>query len=113
MPRLRPELEAQFLRYEEREDGTYYVHVDSLPEADGVEFLCPKCFAANNGNVGTHAVICWFVGKVGEHVKPAPGRWNPSGTGYGDLTFVPPGAFSVLLTAGCGWHGFVAKGSAD
>lgn len=113
MPRLRPDLEAQFIRYEERDGNIYNVHVDTLSGADGILFLCPKCFAENHGNIGTHACICWFVGKVAAHVEPGPGRWNPSGTGYDDLTFVGPGAASVLLTAGCGWHGFVNQGSAD
>src|ERR1700743_1835317 len=111
MPRLRPELEAQFMRYEERDGGIYHAHVETLAEADGIFFLCPKCFAENKGNIGTHGVICWFVGKVPEHAEPKPGRWNPSGSGYDDLTFVAPGAFSVLLTSGCNWHGFVKQGS--
>ena len=87
-------------------------YVETLAEADGVWFLCPKCFAANGGEVGTHLVGCWFVGKVPEWASPGPGRWNPSGTGLHDLTFVPPGAVSVLLTAGWGWHGFVKNGDA-
>lgn len=81
-------------------------------DADGVMFLCPKCFAANGGSVGTHRVICWFVGKVPDDVDPKPGRWVPEGTGLDDLTFVGPAAASVLLTSGCGWHGFVSRGSA-
>ena len=45
--------------FEERTGPTeYIVDVDALTEADGVWFLCPKCFAANGGAVGTHAVIC-------------------------------------------------------
>jgi hypothetical protein len=113
MPRLKPDLEAQFIRYEERDGHIYHVHVDKLEEADGILFLCPKCFVENAGNLGTHAVICWFVGKVSGDVHPRPGRWVPSGTSYEDLTFVGPAAASVLLTAGCNWHGFVKQGSAD
>lgn len=90
----------------------YYVHVDSLAAADGVMFLCPKCYAAHHGPVGTHQVLCWFVGRVPDDVDPRPGRWNPAGTGVEDLTFVGPGAASVLLTSGCGWHGFVRAGDA-
>lgn len=117
--RLETTLEAQFVKLaltkpvehwpKGRPDKQY---VSTLAEADGVEFLCPKCFADNGGAVGTHLVGCWFVGKVPDWVEPKPGRWNPQGTGLGDLTFVPPGAISVLITGGCAWHGFVKNGDA-
>jgi hypothetical protein len=101
------DLEPQFLAIDTSKS---YRHVDSLAEAQGIMFLCPKCFAANGGNIGTHAVICWFTG-VPLDVSPSPGRWNPSGTGYHDLSFVPPGATSVqLLGDGCRWHGFIQGG---
>lgn len=83
---------------------------EELSRADGVMFLCPKCFEKNKGNKGTHSVICWFVGKVPDALDPKPGRWNPQGAGLDDLTFVPPGSTSVLLTSGCGWHGHVVNG---
>jgi hypothetical protein len=111
MPRLK-DLDAQLLWQLTPGEG-FRTDAPSLAEAQGIEFLCPKCFAENNGPVGTHAVICWFKGKVPDSVSPKPGRWNPSGTCIDDLTFVPPGAFSVLLTGGCGWHGYVKNGSAD
>ncbi len=96
-------------------DGSMETSLKLVSDADGVMFLCPKCFAKNNGKYGTHSVICWFVGKVGDDVTPKPGRWNPQGETLDDLTFVPPGAISVLLTNpdGCGWHGFVKDGKAD
>lgn len=124
------DLEAHFLKIEfqtdtwtrVKPDGSteevtgpreHHLYVDTLAEAQGVMFLCPKCFKANNGSIGTHMVICWFVGRgVPDDVFPKPGRWNPSGTGLHDLTFVGPGAFSVLLTSGCNWHGFVTNGDA-
>lgn len=85
----------------------------SFAEAHGVWFLCPKCFAANGGPIGTHAVICWFAGRgVPDDETPLPGRWHPSGTGLDDLTFVGPGAASVQITKGCEWHGFVRDGGA-
>jgi len=141
--RLVPDLEARFVRHEVRvetrrfvkaeaitakpsgpytdediEERTgpaeYIPDVDTLAAADGVWFLCPKCFAANGGPVGTHGVICWFVGKVADDVDPKPGRWTPTGTGLQDLTFVPSAgrSQSVLLTGGCLWHGYVANGEA-
>src|SRR6267142_3401260 len=87
-----------------------YGEVETLGEADGVMFLCPKCFKENQGAAGTHRVICWFVGKVPDDVRPGPGRWMPQGTGLSDLTFVPtvgppPRSNSVALTGGCQWHG--------
>lgn len=107
------ELDAWFLKYVKEPDAVYYQQTENLAEADGVEFLCPRCFENNKGEVGTHKVLCWFVGKVADDVFPRPGRWNPSGTGLDDLTFVQPGAVSVLLTGpGCGWHGYVQNGRA-
>jgi hypothetical protein len=144
MARLDPDLDACFIRHEvrvetkrfikaaaiaERPSGPYtdedtyektgpveYIPiVDTLIEADGVMFLCPKCFVENSGPVGTHRVICWFVGKVPDDVVPKPGRWTPTGTDLHDLTFVPSAgrSHSVLLTGACGWHGFVVNGGAS
>lgn len=93
-------------------DDRTYAPVAKLADAHGVFFLCPKCFAANDGTHGTHGVLCWFNGRgVPPDLDPKPGRWNPAGTGLDDLTFVPPGATSVLLTSGCGWHGFIENGA--
>lgn len=88
--------------------------VETLAEADGIIFLCPKCFAMKGDNIGVHSVLCWFVGKVPADRTPAPGRWTPSGTGLHDLTFVPPpDAVSVNLSGGgCGWHGHIRNGEA-
>lgn len=93
-------------------DARVFQWTEDLAEADGVWFLCPLCFDRNGGPVGTHAVLCWFVGHVPDHVDPKPGRWVPSGTGLDDLTFIGPAAASVLLTSGCRWHGFIRDGSA-
>ena len=100
-------------------DGS--VDVETLAEADGVMFQCPQCAAGlptreeagRRFVIGAHYVLCWFVGRVPDDLDPKPGRWNPSGTGLDDLTFVGPGAASVLLTSGCGWHGFVQNGAAS
>ncbi len=106
------ELEGRFLRH--TAEG-HFAYTDGLADADGVWFLCPQCYAQNGGRVGTHAVICWFVGRVPDDVQPGPGRWTPAGTGLADLTFVPgtpPRAVSVQLSGGCYWHGHVANGAA-
>lgn len=97
---------------EERVGPCEYHHVvATLEEADGVQFLCPKCFAANNGPVGTHSVICWRP-RVPPDVLPNPGRWEFQGTGLGDLTLVA-GSSSILLTAGCKAHFFVRNGGIE
>lgn len=110
MPRL-ADLDARFVRHHAGPPETYE-HVDALADADGLMFLCPKCFGDNGGPVGTHSVLCWFVGHVADDVDPKPGRWIPSGTGLADLTFVGPAAASVQLLGGCNWHGFVRSGEA-
>ena len=125
------DLEPQLLRHEFREttwtrqnaDGSteevtgprsFFISVDTLAEAQGVEFLCPKCFSANGGAVGTHGIICWSRSRgVPDDVEPTPGRWAMSGTGLEDLTLnadPPSQARSILLTSGCRWHGFITAG---
>lgn len=109
------DLDPQFLRYEKRADGIFLRYVTTIGEAQGVLFLCPKCFASNGGKIGTHGVICWSRSRgVPDDADPKPGRWSLHGTGYDDLTLNadPPGtARSVLLTGeGCQWHGFITNG---
>jgi hypothetical protein len=111
------ELKPQFLRYapaiEDGKERIIYRNVDSIDEAQGVIFLCPKCFATNGGPRGTHAIICWSSSRgIPDDVDPKPGRWKLEGTGYADLTLgcEPGKSNSVLLTSGCAWHGFVIQG---
>lgn len=109
-------LQAELLQYvgpghRRRGDGL------ALSAADGVTFLCPKCYHTNAGPVGTHGITCWFVGKVPVMATPGPGRWTPAGAGLADLTFVPgepPRAVSVDLRkgGGCQWHGYIRAGVA-
>jgi len=111
--RLR-DLDARLVRYERVGDEEHYVHVDTVAEADGLLFICPGCVKTLGTKVGAHSVLCWFVGKVPDDLDPKPGRWVPSGTTIDDLSFVGPGAASVLLQgAPCGWHGFVRDGDAS
>lgn len=110
MPTLR-ELEAEFWKH----DGAGHSHVvPTLAEADGVMFLCPKCFVSGGGKIGCHSVLCWFEDKVPDDLDPKPGRWKPTGTGLDDLTFVHgKRSNSVELNGGCNWHGFVTNGRAE
>lgn len=78
----------------------------TLSHAQGVLFLCPKCFKENEGPVGTHSVLVWFSGRgVPEYVEPKA-RWGASGSSLADLTTTP----SILIRGGCGWHGFITAG---
>lgn len=126
--RLR-DLDARFVRLTKtgQTDFDENEHLLDLHEAHGVMFQCPKCaaggtvreeldpwYGVRRSVPGSHYVLCWFAGRgVPDDIDPKPGRWNPSGTGIDDLTFVGPGAASVLLTTGCGWHGFVKNGDAE
>ncbi len=84
----------------------------SFTDAMGVQFLCPKCFWKNNGPSGTHSIICWFRDRgVPDDLSPGPGRWNPTGTGLDDLTFVPGGEPAQACSIQThDWHGFVRDG---
>jgi len=99
------ELDPKFLK---RVDSHNFDCVDTLAEADGIEFLCPKCFVTNNGPIGTHGVICWSP-SVAQDTDPTPGRWEMHGTGFDDLTLVA-NASSVALVGGCQAHFFIRNG---
>lgn len=108
-------LRPSFRRYEVRKDGRiYFVKVDTIGEAHGVEFLCPKCFRKNVGPVGTHLVVCWSrAAGTPEEATPGPGRWRLEGTSLEDLTLGTDEGCksnSVKLTGGCEWHGHVKNG---
>lgn len=110
MPSLR-ELEGKLLRI--LSERTYSTRIRSVARAQGVFFLCPRCFTKNRGPIGTHGVICWFLDRgVPADLPPLPGRWVPAGNGLADLTFIGPSSASVQLLGGCNWHGFVRSGEA-
>lgn len=104
------DLEPQFIKYES--GGVIDPRGITLAEAQGLWFLCPLCFAQNNGPVGTHACETSFEGRgvlpeQGSHNKEGkPVRWNVSGTDFSNLTLTP----SVQLQGGCNWHGHITNG---
>lgn len=130
MPSLR-ELEARFIRYEKGiaepghgralPDGTtqwggfevnVQKEVELLSEAQGIVFLCPLCFKNKGGPIGTHSIGITFEGRgvpnsIGSQgINGKPTRWNViGGTGIDNLQLSP----SILLTGGCGWHGFIGS----
>lgn len=101
------DLSPQLLK---RIDDTHFrSDVESLAEADGVQFLCPKCMETNPDGIGVHSIICWSP-NVSQTTQPTPGRWNLVGTGLHDLSLVA-GSSSVLLPGeGCGAHFFIRNG---
>ncbi|MCB1422787.1 MAG: hypothetical protein KDJ69_10040 [Nitratireductor sp.] len=99
------DLEPVFLK---RIDDKRFRHVDSIEDADGVRFLCPKCFEKNSGPIGTHGVICWSP-DVPQTTEPTPGRWQMKGTGFADLTLVA-GSSSIQINGDCNAHFFVENG---
>jgi hypothetical protein len=100
-----------FIRRAIIDDREGWEVVDRIADADGVGFLCPKCFKTNGGRVGTHAVVCWRP-RVPPDVDPKPGRWEFVGTGLDDLTLVA-GSSSVLLSGPCGAHFHVRGGAIE
>jgi hypothetical protein len=122
---LLTELEPEFIRREVRPCAGYgkdpecnvvSPHTEhewwlpcELPSADGVQFLCPVCFVANGGAVGTHSIVCWRP-RVPVGVEPGPGRWEFQGTGLADLTLVA-GSSSVALRGGCAAHFHIRDGA--
>lgn len=108
------DLDPVFISYLERDGHTYLPNEKSLSEAMGIMFLCPICFAANGGPVGTHQVICWSAARgAPEHAQPRPGRWTIDGTGFDDLTLngEPLGqARSVQVISACQAHFHITNG---
>ena len=103
------DLEPSFLKWK---DDSHYEKTDQLVGADGIIFLCPKCFCINGVATGTHRIVCWAP-HVPQTTFPRPGRWNLVGSGYKDLTLVN-GSSSVLVRRVPGepdhWHGYVRNG---
>lgn len=102
------DLEPTFLKYAPKDGRQIHIMDVPIAEADGVQFLCPKCVVENKGPIGTHAVLCWSP-TIPQTVSPKPGRWNLVGAGFEDLSLVA-GSSSVLLTSGCKAHFLIVKG---
>lgn len=101
------ELHAAFIK----RSGTGWRTDATFADCDGVSFLCPLCYLANFGPVGTHSIICWKP-HVPQDVRPGPGRWNHQGSGLPDLSLRAGSSSIFLMQSGCRWHGFVENGMA-
>lgn len=110
------DLDPRFLTFERGEDGyERYGAAETIDQAQGLMFLCPKCFAANGRlRRGVHQILCWSRSRgVPDDATPGPGRWAMQGTSYENLSLVadPPNSMhSIKLASGCKWHGFVTDG---
>jgi len=105
------DLDAEFIRYNvDDEEHDIMKRVDSMDEADGIMFLCPKCFTANGGKVGTHRVICNRPRVPQLDKRVGPGRWEFAGVSMNDLTLFG-GSSSIQLRGECAAHFFVEHGS--
>jgi hypothetical protein len=99
-------MEARLLR---REHDRMFTYVSELKDADGVTFVCPKCFVENGSKrPGVHSITCWAP-TVPQTTSPVPGRWDLVGTSLEDLTLVA-GSSSVLVTEGCMAHFYIRNG---
>lgn len=101
------DLEPEWLRYRPGEPASYLLC--ERHEANGIWFLCPKCFEANGGSVGTHRVICWDP-SVPPEVQPNPGRWTLQGDTFETLSLVAGSSSVWLMGRGCQAHFFIEAG---
>lgn len=87
--------------------------VESVAQAHGVRFLCPKSFAKNGGPKGTHSVYIFFAGSpyAGRNLAGEEVRWNVAGgTSLDDLQLTPSiqeQDDNMPPEHRCNWHGFV------
>lgn len=101
------ELEPEFVGLWNERSG--FSKVERIEDADGLWFLCPKCFAANGGPIGTHRILC-LRPRVPHPSFSEPGRWEFDGSGFEDLTLVA-GSSSVQVGGGCEAHFWVRAGA--
>ena len=83
----------------------YLITVQTLPEAHGIMFLCPKCYQENSGEVSTHHIHMPFASR-GVDLTKHTHQWNVTGNDYNDLSTTP----SYMIVGGCGWHGYITNG---
>lgn len=100
------ELDPDLFRFEERDGSTYLHKVQTVAEAHGVDFECPKCR-------GHHVMVTFRDRGVPDHLGTrssdgTPTRWAASGAGVNDLT-LSPSVDCTPSNPNC-WHGFITNG---
>ncbi|HEY1772412.1 MAG TPA: DUF6527 family protein [Gammaproteobacteria bacterium] len=94
--------------------GGYLGHPATLAEAQGIWFLCPRCFVKNGGPIGTHEVLVWFADRgVPAEAEPSP-RWTVSGTSFDDISLDPSIDCTKDKQGNVAhpeeWHGYLKNG---
>ena len=83
------ELEPEWLRYDGATDPVTYRRLMTKVSANGICFVCPKCWIANGRQrPGVHSIHCWAPGVPLDVGLVGPGRWELHGTNFEDLTLV-------------------------
>lgn len=100
------DLDPSFLKIAS-EDYRTYQKVNTIAEADGIVFLCPKC--VQDGRPGAHSVICWRPNVPQKEGLVGPGRWQFEGNDLVDLSLVASSS-SVLVGPPCSAHFWIRGG---
>ena len=84
--------------------------MNSLADAQGVFFQCPKCVAASGHYIDVTFADRGALQHQGSHGKDGkPTRWKVSGSDFTNLTTTP----SILIHGGCEWHGYITNGDVN
>ena len=105
------DLDPHFHRYETRDGHEYLVKVDTLAEAQGIQFDCPVCQPYPHGIIVTFRDRGAADHQGSRSSAGTPSRWVVTGTGFTDLSCQP----SIDCTAGggCMFHGYITNGEAQ
>lgn len=96
-------------------ERTVFHPVGSVAEAHGVRFLCPKSYAKNGGEKGTHSCYIFFAGSpyAGRNSDGQEVRWQVvGGSTIDDLALSPSiqeQDEGMPPEHQCNWHGFVGS----
>jgi len=77
---------------------------ESDRQGQGLHFLCPKC--------RNHFLGVWFQNPLdgkSPYIRAGAGSsswWTRTGDSFETLSITP----SILVVAGCGWHGYITNG---
>lgn len=82
------------------DDRGSFKKVNTIAEADGLFFQCPRCHHSAINSRITERILCWFK-HVPLTIAPKPARFVPTGHDLKDISFV-----SQNIT-GCRWHKFI------